>query len=334
MNSTAEFHAAAYIAKMPHAVAGEDGSGATFAAACRLVEFGLSFEQAAPLLAAWNETHCEPRWTAAELHHKLADAFKRTTSKPEFTTARNSFSRVSATAQKPVVRPSPTQSKRDTADFRASFITPSPPERQFSALASLRGISIEGVRLACKRGLLRFGQHHQREAWFILDGSRRVAQARRMDGQPWPEIGGKKAWTLRGSQAVWPAGVEEAAPFGTVAFCEGSPDLLAAHHFIWTENRAHDCAAVAIFGGASIHADALRFFENKRVRIFRHLDDSGDVATNRWAKQIADAGAAVDAFNFAGIRQADGSPVKDLNDCAHVSADDFLNHRCLWHLLP
>ncbi len=74
--------AAAYLAKLPPAIAGQGGHAATFAAACRLVEFGLSFELAAPLLASWNETHCQPRWTETELRHKLADAFKRTSPKP------------------------------------------------------------------------------------------------------------------------------------------------------------------------------------------------------------------------------------------------------------
>ncbi|MGH7951216.1 MAG: hypothetical protein ACREFE_04765, partial [Limisphaerales bacterium] len=52
------------------------------------IDFGLSFEQAAPLLAAWNETHCSPRWTETKLNHKLADAFKRTSPKQQFVTGR------------------------------------------------------------------------------------------------------------------------------------------------------------------------------------------------------------------------------------------------------
>jgi len=250
--------ARAYLAKLPYAVAGDGGHRATFAAACRLVEFGLSFEQSAFLFAEWNETHCQPPWSEAELRHKLADAFKHTAAKPEFITSHNLVASVSATAQKPILKAADTQTKRATADFSASFLEQSPGERQFYALASLRGISIESVRLAYERGLLRFGQHQGRAAWFILDGSRRVAQARRMDGQKW--TASAKAWTLRGSLAAWPVGVEESAPFAAVAFCEGSPDLLAAHHFIWTENREHDCAAVAILGGANIHPAALPFF--------------------------------------------------------------------------
>jgi hypothetical protein len=332
MNTTDR--ARAYLAKLPPAIAGSGGHAATFKAACVAVEFGLNDSDAWELLCEWNATHCQPHWTENELRHKLADARRVTTPKAQFNQPPGSLQtdNVAAQWQNPSVTTTNAQTKLATADFSASFFDHSPAGRHFSDLASLRGISIEGVRLAYERGLLQFGLHQGRAAWFILDGSRRVAQARRMDGRAW--TANAKAWTLRGSQAAWPVGVAESAPFATVAFCEGSPDLLAAHHFIWTENREQDCAAVAIFGGANINADALRHFEGKRVRIFRHVDATGDAATNRWAKQIADAGADVDAFNFAGLRQADGSPVEDLNDCARVHADDFEIHRCLWNLLP
>src|SRR5262245_2776174 len=73
---TTSERAAAYLAKLPCAISGSGGHARTFAAACRLVEFGLSVEQAAPVFAAWNETHCQPRWTDAELRHKLTDAYR------------------------------------------------------------------------------------------------------------------------------------------------------------------------------------------------------------------------------------------------------------------
>jgi hypothetical protein len=198
-------------------------------------------------------------------------------------------------------------------------------------LASLRGLSVEGVRLAYARGLLRFGPYRARPAWFVLDSSSRVAQARRMDGQNW--FGDVKAFTLPGSQAAWPVGIGEAQPFPAVALCEGGPDLLAAHHFLWLENHGADCAAVAMLGGcAAIHPDALPLFAGKRVRIFPHVDDTGEKAVDRWAAQLAAAGASVDAFSFAGLRRADGEPVKDLCDVAAISPDDFTAHRCLWEL--
>jgi hypothetical protein len=324
--------ARAYITTLPPAMAGQRGHAATFAAACRLVEFGLSPDQAFPLLLEWNQTHCKPLWTEGELRHKLTDAFRVTLPKEQFTQWGRQPNRTLGYWQKPSVATADTQTKRARTGFSGSFFEESPSESQFSSLASLRGLSTEGVRLAHDRGLLRFGQHQKRGAWFILDGSRRVAQARRLDGQPWTEDA--KAWTLGGSQATWPVGVEEAALFPFIAFCEGGPDLLAAFHFIWAESRERDCAAVAVLGGANIHAAALELFAGKRIRIFRHLDDMGNAAMNRWAEQLTAAGADVDAFNFAGLSQSDAQPVKDLNDCAHIDADHFETHRCLWNLLP
>jgi hypothetical protein len=324
--------ARAYLATLRPAIAGQNGHAATFAAACRLVEFGLSPDQALPLLLEWNQTHCQPLWTEGELRHKLIGAFQVTSPKEQFTRYRGQPNPTPSRCGKAGVETAGTQSKRATTDSSASFFDELPCGSHFSALASFRGLSTEGVKLAHERGLLSFGQHHRRASWFILDGSRRVAQARRLDGQPWTAAA--KAWTLRGSQATWPVGIEETAPFPVVAFCEGGPDLLAAHHFIWAENRERDCAAVAILGSANINAAALPLFAGKRVRIFRHVDNTGDAAMNRWAVQLADAGADVDAFSFAGLRQADGSPVKDLNDCARVHADDFEIHRCLWNLMP
>jgi len=73
-------------------------------------------------------------------------------------------------------------------------------------------------------------------------------------------------------------------------------------------------------------------FAGKRVRIFRHTDATGEDAADRWAQQLAEAGADVDAFRFDGLRCLDGQPVKDLNDLAAIYADDFEAHRCLWEL--
>ena len=77
--------------------------------------------------------------------------------------------------------------------------------------------------------------------------------------------------------------------------------------------------------GASqrIHADALPMFTGKRVRIFGHDDEAGRGAVERWAAQLASVGADVDAFSFAGLVQADGKPVKDLNDSLLMDAGEF-----------
>jgi hypothetical protein len=204
-------------------------------------------------------------------------------------------------------------------------------EAEQSALAALRGLSVAAVTLASARGLLHFGEFRGQRAWFILDASRRVIQARRLDGQKW--TANAKAWNLAGSQAAWPVGLGEAENFPAIALCEGGPDLLAACHFMHCENRETNCAPVVMLGGcARIHPDALPMFAGRRVRIFRHSDPTGENAADRWAAQLAKTGATVDAFRLDGLRRADGQPVNDLNDLAAIHPDDFETHRNLWTL--
>jgi hypothetical protein len=69
--------ARAYLATIEGAVSGNGGHNATFRVACILcVRFGLSYEQAWPLMKEWNE-HCEPPWDDAVLRHKILDAQKK-----------------------------------------------------------------------------------------------------------------------------------------------------------------------------------------------------------------------------------------------------------------
>jgi hypothetical protein len=65
-----------YVEKMPAAIQGQNGSAKAFAVACTCFRFGLSEQDAASVLAEYNQ-RCQPQWTESELQHKLADA-KRT----------------------------------------------------------------------------------------------------------------------------------------------------------------------------------------------------------------------------------------------------------------
>jgi hypothetical protein len=203
-------------------------------------------------------------------------------------------------------------------------------------LSSLRNVSADALALAQVRGLLWFATLKGFPAWIVTDSARLNAQARRLDGKLWEHLDGHpKAWTLFGSWAAWPVGIKEAQPFPAIALVEGTPDLLAACHFILCESRELDCAPVAIFGATQrIHADALPLFAGKRIRIFGHADNDGREGVERWARQLEAVGAVVDAFDFEGLRKTDESPVKDLNDCCHIHADDFENERTLWNLMP
>lgn len=68
--------ARAYLAKLPPAISGQNGSGATLRAACECVRFGLGDSDAMALLREYNR-QCQPAWSEKELAHKLADARRK-----------------------------------------------------------------------------------------------------------------------------------------------------------------------------------------------------------------------------------------------------------------
>jgi hypothetical protein len=305
-----------YVNRLPAAISGSGGHNQTLTTACRLVEFGLSDEEAWEVLLEWNMSHCRPPWDESELRHKLNDAFRRSKPRPEFVqrfaTGPRTFPTVGKLHRPPPVRPSESIGSMPhgipTLDVGTG--------EDCAHLARVRGISESAVALASSSGLVRFGTWRGARSWFVLDSTRKVVQGRRLDGLPFaPSV---KAWTLRGSQARWPVGINESGPKGIIALVEGGPDLLAAFHFILAHRRT-DVAPVAVLGAAvRIHSDALPCFAGKRVRIFAHADPAGDCAAQRWANQLATAGAEVDAFSFHGITTTDGTSVNDLNDLARL----------------
>lgn len=206
--------------------------------------------------------------------------------------------------------PSPTWLRLQPA-LRPGTIT------ELSALAALRRFpAIIGLEFATRAGHLWFADvwddGFEWPAWILTDGSRRNAQARRCDGQPWAGIGGKKAKTIAGCEATWPVGITEAADRPVIFMVEGAPDLLAAWHLIWLVGRTKTTAPVAMFGAANpVHPEALALFAGKDIRIFPHNDANlaGMNGAIRWRSQLLEAGArAVGFFDF----RPEGN--KDLND--------------------
>jgi hypothetical protein len=232
------------------------------------------------------------------------------------------------------ITPAPRAARPQRADTKPKPVFPdfrTGTTADFQQLASLRNIGREGLEFAGERGLLWFATLKDCPAWIVTDAARVNAQARRMDGQGWNHLPDcPKAYTLPGAWASWPIGITEAQPFRAIALCEGGPDFLAAHYLTLWEQAAHhakrdvQCAPVTMLGASQrIHPDALPLFTGKRVRIFGHDDEAGRGAVERWAAQLASVGADVDAFNFAGLRQADGQPVKDLNDSLLMDVGGF-----------
>ncbi len=212
-----------------------------------------------------------------------------------------------------------------------------PTAEDLGRVSSLRGLGIEGLRLAATCGILRVAIHHEHRSWIVTDDSRMAAQARRLDGEKYPtKDGSSKALTLPGSIGAWPVGVAALKPkHGTFLLCEGGPDLLAAYHFIAVEQREADASAVAMMGASCrIRESELHRFEGRRVRICQQADKAGRDATDRWTKQVDPHVERLDAVRFDGLRQADGNPVKDLNDLCRIHADDFEANRWTWEVIP
>jgi hypothetical protein len=212
---------------------------------------------------------------------------------------------------------------------------------EFARLAECRRVSVEALQLASSRGLLWFcdmtdGPDIVR-AWIITDRTRKNAQGRRLDGERWHHAwdADAKRWVpveperrrkvrgFTGNQASWTVGIEEAQRFDSIAILEGV-DLLAAFHFLIAEGRENAVGPVAILGASNrIPVDVLTFFAGKRVRMFPHIDTNraGLRAAANWEAQLLPIVKRIDAFDFTGLVQNTGQPVKDLTDLTSVSYD-------------
>jgi hypothetical protein len=203
-------------------------------------------------------------------------------------------------------------------------------------ISAVRGLATEGLELAVERGILRVGYHRDLPCWFVTDDRRIAAQARRIDGQRFFNPDGHKSLSLTGTVGGWPIGAAAIrAEHRSILFCEGGPDLLAAHVFIWAEGRGHDSAAVAMLGAStSIEAEALSIFQDRKVRFICHADEAGFEAVARWGAQLRGIAVHRDHVTFSGLRKANGERANDLNDALLVDAETFEKARILWGLVP
>jgi len=203
---------------------------------------------------------------------------------------------------------------------------------ELETLARLRGLDVHGLALTDGMGVLRFAQICGRDCWLVTDTSGRVAEARRMDGLPFPEFKSlpeRKPHCLPGSAKGWPVGLypehRNPSAFRYILLVEGGPDLLAAYHFA-ERYKALTWLPVAMLGrSCRILPEALKQFVGRHVRIVPHLDlDGGGIeAAGRWADQLREAGATVDFYLLPeGLRRRDGQPAKDLCDFANLPERD------------
>lgn len=200
-------------------------------------------------------------------------------------------------------------------------------DTDLTCLSRLRNVTIEALEIATDRGLLWFYNSREGRAFVITDRTRKNVQARRLDGRPW-RWNKKKAWTLKGSAASWPIGLQESAEFPCIAICEGGPDFLAAFHHALIAGVETEVAPICMTGASlAIPDECVGGFVEKHIRIFVHDDEEGRLAGNRWAQQLRTADACIDGFTFDGLIRTDGLPVKDLCDMASIHVDSWELHQ-------
>lgn len=200
-------------------------------------------------------------------------------------------------------------------------------ESDFKKLAELRKLSIDGIASAAEAGVLLFcsvddiyGYTDPTQSWAVTDSTERNLQLRKLNGQLWQCLGGKKARTWTGCRASWPIGLAQAGD--KILLLEGGPDLLSGFHFIH-HFGADGWSPVAMLGASlNIQKEDLPFFKGKHVRIVPHLDLDkdrvGQKAAARWAEQLKGTAREVDRFLLEGLRMADGKMIGDLNDCTSI----------------
>jgi hypothetical protein len=195
----------------------------------------------------------------------------------------------------------------------------------YEQVARLRSVPVSTIIDMARNGFLAFGAVCGASSWVVLDASRKVAEARTLDGSLYAAahgLSGRKTHTLRGSQKNWPLGL--AAGAGPLLLVEGSGDFVAAHFFCsFTKRSSNPWQPVALLGASvkTIHPEAVPLIRGRRIRIVPHADGAGAKAGLQWAGVLKGLGCRVDGFDLRNLTRADGSPVKDLNDCTSMTPE-------------
>lgn len=214
-------------------------------------------------------------------------------------------------APRPNLGPAPTlqdtdEKRRKRAAWPVMELT---TEAELEAVATLRGLPVEGPYWTAIDATLRMATVDGERSWIIRSTCGKNAQARRLDGQ---KFGDLKAKTLPGSVATLPVGNYHDTRWPAVALVEGGPDVLAAYAAIHRLGLL-DTLAVCGMLGASMRPPygAVATMKGRRVRIFQHNDEAGAKAADGWARMIHNAGGTVDIWT----PDKEGA---DLNDIFHL----------------
>jgi hypothetical protein len=167
-----------------------------------------------------------------------------------------------------------------------------PSKAECRALGALRRLSPEAFYLAGKLGTLKVATVYNQKCWIITDCNARCAEARRFDGQLFPN--GKKGFCLPGSKKDLPLGLKTSNPafdqLGQLLLVEGMPDYYAALQL--AVDSEINFRPIAILGaGLTTFSDAQQYLTGKKILIICHNDPQGQAALPKWVKEFYRLGA-------------------------------------------
>lgn len=279
MNTLLE-RAAAYLERMPPAIAGSGGHPATFNVAAALTRgFAMTEQDALPLLMAWNQTHCQPPWTESELRHKLRSAASST--RPL------GYLLDEAGARRDNTAPDFENEAEKKARQRKAWpeFMPLKPAG-ITAIATLRHIPPDGVYLAHLNGFLKEAVVDGHRCFIVHEGS--FAQARRMDGGLLDTSKGpSKTKNLLGSEGAF-IGQRLLGNAPRVLLVEGAFGLIEALTAFAHVNMAGCWSVLAATSAYSRFARDRALLARLRGRYVRILPDAGETGMDAAASWLAD----------------------------------------------
>ncbi len=328
-----------YIDRMPPAIAGSGGHGATFHVAVTLIKgFALDECTALELLTAWNETHCQPRWSERDLRHKLRSAAQASSTramgylldeKPFSVGHFYGYGCGGNTSSTNAVTDSYTDTDSWKARQRAAWPKIVPlTQADIQAVSKMRRLPLAAVDLAAKARFLGASGIDGHRAFIIAEG--RFAQGRRFDGQPFlrPDGTTLKAKNLCGSEGAFIGqrwlGTSLSCPIllveGVIALLEAAAAILLAERFDWT------CLAATSAASRFARDPALLArLAGRRIRIIPDADEAGLDAAGAWLAALEGVGATVDALALP-------KPYKDLGELIAECHRDHLTTHLTTHL--
>ena len=251
----------------------------------------MSESDALPIFLAWNQTHCQPPWSEAEIRHKLRSAANST--RPLGYLLNDV-----ETLRIPCASGFGMDDKKKAMQRKDWPIFKTPTLAEIEAISRLRHLPGSALRIAADAGLLRVARYEHAACFILTEGY--FAQARRFDGLPLPiRDGVSKAKNLTGAVGAF-IGASLLDEVSNVLLVEGCIGLLEALGCIALADAQGWSVIAATSASSRFHRapDLLGRLKGRRVHIVPDADETGLEAAATWLANLEQVGAFPDAIEL------------------------------------